>query len=137
MSDFWNTFATNFGGFDGITYAIMAIIVVGAAFMIALQVSAILSYGTLSRVDVLRSEMLAAVAPELGSPLYWPARAMLGDLTALACVFTIGVTLLAAAVITLSPRFEDHVMDAAGVSSRGTRRRPTSRCFSCSARPRC
>jgi len=33
MTDFWNTFAANFGGFDGITYAIMAIIVVGAAFM--------------------------------------------------------------------------------------------------------
>ena len=33
MSDFWNTLAANFGGFDGITYAIMAIIVVGAAFM--------------------------------------------------------------------------------------------------------
>jgi ABC-2 type transport system permease protein len=103
--------------------------VVGAAFMITLQVSAILSYGTLSRVDVLRSEMLASVAPELGSPLYWPARAMLGDLTALACVFTIGVTLLAAAVITLSPCFEDQVMDAAGVSNRGTRRRAWSTRF--------
>jgi hypothetical protein len=33
MTDVWNTLATNFGGFDGITYAIMAIIVVGAAFM--------------------------------------------------------------------------------------------------------
>lgn len=33
MSDFWNTLATNFGGFDGITYSIMAIIVVAAAFM--------------------------------------------------------------------------------------------------------
>ena len=33
MSDFWNTLATNFGGFDGISYVIMAIIVVGAAFM--------------------------------------------------------------------------------------------------------
>ncbi|HLY06289.1 MAG TPA: hypothetical protein VKR31_11135 [Rhizomicrobium sp.] len=33
MSDSWSTLAGNFGGFDGITYAIMAIIVVGAAFM--------------------------------------------------------------------------------------------------------
>lgn len=33
MSGLWNTLVTNFGGFDGITYAIMAIIVVGAAFM--------------------------------------------------------------------------------------------------------
>lgn len=33
MSDLSNTFVTSFGGFDGITYAMMAIIVVGAAFM--------------------------------------------------------------------------------------------------------
>ena len=33
MSDFWNTLATNFGGLDGISYAMLAIIVVGAAFM--------------------------------------------------------------------------------------------------------
>jgi len=33
MSAFWNTLITNFGSFDGITFAIMAIIVVGAAFM--------------------------------------------------------------------------------------------------------
>jgi len=33
MSDVWNTLATNFSSFDGMTYAIMAIVVVGAAFM--------------------------------------------------------------------------------------------------------
>jgi len=33
MADIWNTLTINFGSFDGITYAIMAIIVVGAAFM--------------------------------------------------------------------------------------------------------
>jgi len=33
MSDVLNTLGTDFGTFDGITYAIMAIIVVGAAFM--------------------------------------------------------------------------------------------------------
>jgi ABC-2 type transport system permease protein len=97
--------------------------VVGAAFVIGLQVSAILSYGTLSRIDILRSERLVALAPDLGSPLYWPARAMLGDLTALACVLAVGFTLLAAAVITCSPRFADHVIAAAGLSSTGTRQR--------------
>ena len=33
MTDFWNTLSTNFGGFDSITFATMAIIAVGAAFM--------------------------------------------------------------------------------------------------------
>jgi hypothetical protein len=33
MVDLWNTIASSFGAFDGITCAIMAIIIVGAAFM--------------------------------------------------------------------------------------------------------
>lgn len=33
MGDFWSTLAGNFGAFDGITFAIMAIIVLGAALM--------------------------------------------------------------------------------------------------------
>lgn len=33
MVDLWNTIVLSFSGFDGITYAAMAIIMVGAAFM--------------------------------------------------------------------------------------------------------
>jgi hypothetical protein len=33
MGELWNTFSANFGAFDGITYAMMVIIVVGAASM--------------------------------------------------------------------------------------------------------
>ena len=80
-----------------------------------------MSYGTLSRFDVLRSETFVALAPDTGSLLYWPARAMLGNLTALASILIVGLSLLAAAVITFSPRFEDHVIAAAGVSNSGTR----------------
>ena len=53
--------------------------VVGAGFVIALQVAAILSYGTLSRFAVLTSDAAAAFTPDLDSLLWWPARAALGD----------------------------------------------------------
>jgi len=33
MGDIWNTLAVNFGPFDGFSFAIMAIVLVGAAFM--------------------------------------------------------------------------------------------------------
>ena len=33
MGGLWSTLVTDFGGFDGISYAIMATVVVGAAFM--------------------------------------------------------------------------------------------------------
>src|SRR5881227_3919196 len=53
--------------------------IVGAGFVIALQIAAILSYGTLSRFAVLTSDAVAARAPDLDSLVWWPARAALGD----------------------------------------------------------
>ena len=41
--------------------------IIGAAFVIGLQVAAILSYGTLSRADVLQSQTLEALAPDVAS----------------------------------------------------------------------
>ena len=49
--------------------------VIGAGFVIALQVAAIMSYGTLSRFAVLTSDTAAAFAPGPDSMLWWPARA--------------------------------------------------------------
>src|SRR6185436_12207410 len=41
--------------------------VIGAAFVIGLQVGAILSYGSLSRIDILRSDDFVAHTPDIGS----------------------------------------------------------------------
>ena len=100
--------------------------IIGAAFVIGLQVAAILSYGTLSRSDVLQSKTLAALAPGLDSVLWWPARAVLGDLTALAGVVAASFILLAAVIALVAPRFGDYAMAASGavatpaVRARGT-----------------
>src|SRR5882724_6615741 len=51
--------------------------IIGAGFVIALQVAAILSYGTLSRFAVLTSDAAAAFAPDIDSIVWWPARAAL------------------------------------------------------------
>src|SRR6202045_734901 len=53
--------------------------VIGAAFVIGLQVAAILSYGTISRVSVLQSSAVLGHAPDLDSLVWWPARAAMGD----------------------------------------------------------
>jgi ABC-2 type transport system permease protein len=95
--------------------------VVGAAFVIGLQVGAILSYDTLSRLDFLQSDILVALAPGVGSIVYWPARAMLGDMAALAGVLSVGLALLIAAMIVFSPRFGDHAIAAASVAVGETR----------------
>src|SRR5437764_5273323 len=53
--------------------------IIGAGFVIALQVAAILSYGTLSRFAVLTSDAAARIAPDADSLVWWPAHAVLGD----------------------------------------------------------
>src|SRR6188508_2925074 len=70
--------------------------VIGAAFVIGLQVVAIMSYGSLSRFATLQSGWLVEHAPDVGSPLYLPARAVMGDVSALVVVMAAGLGLLAA-----------------------------------------
>ena len=62
---------------------------IAAVFIIGLQVAAILSHGTLSRMVFLESDTLVALVPEIDSLFWWPARAALGDLTALGVVLGI------------------------------------------------
>jgi ABC-2 type transport system permease protein len=93
--------------------------IVGATFVIGLQVAAILSYGTLSYFTFLKSDELVSYVPEVESLIWWPARAVLGDLTALAAVLGIGAVLLVAAIVTFSARFGEHAIAAAGISDAG------------------
>ena len=86
--------------------------VIGAGFVIALQVAAILSYGTLSRFAVLTSDAAADYAPDLSSMLWWPARAALGDGEVLLLLLAAGLILLGGVMAVFSPRFADTVVSA-------------------------
>jgi ABC-2 type transport system permease protein len=84
--------------------------IIGAGFVIALQIAAILSYGTLSRFAVLTSDAAAAFAPDIESIVWWPARAALGDGDALLLLLVGGLVLLGAMMAMFSPRFADTVV---------------------------
>ncbi len=101
----------------------VAAAVVGAAFVIGIQVAAIASYGTISRLDIMQSAGLIALAPELDSFLWWPARAMFGDVTALAAVLGTSLALLLATIAIFSIRFGDHAIAASSISTATRRRR--------------
>jgi len=98
--------------------------VIGAGFVIALQVAAIFSYGTLSRFAILTSDAAAAFAPGPDSPVWWPARAALGDGEVLSLLLAAAFVLLGTVMAIFTPRFAD---TAAGVAAtaitarRGTR----------------
>jgi ABC-2 type transport system permease protein len=84
--------------------------IIGAGFVIALQIAAIVSYGTLSRFAILTSDAAAAFAPDIESVVWWPARAALGDGEALLLVLAGGLVLLGAVMATFSTSFADTVV---------------------------
>lgn len=86
--------------------------VIGAAFIIALQVAGIMSYGTMSRFAVLTSDAAAAAAPAAASLAWWPARALLGDASALATLLAIACFSLGMAIALSSRGFAGLVAQA-------------------------
>jgi len=95
--------------------------VIGAIFVIGLQMAAIVSYGTISQITFLSSEAMIAIVPPSDSWIWWPARAILGDGTALAVVTGGAFVILVATILTFSARFGEHAVAAAGVASTGAR----------------
>ncbi len=91
--------------------------VIGAAFVIGLQVAAILSYGTISRAAVLQSRTVVAHAPGLGSLVWWPARAAFGDIGPLVGVLALSLALLGIAILLVAPRFGQYALVAAGAGN--------------------
>ena len=86
--------------------------IIGAGFVIALQVAAILSYGTLSRFTVLTSDAAAIYAPDFDSPLWWPARAAIGDGEMLSLILAGSLVLLGGVMAIFSPKFARTVVSA-------------------------
>jgi len=107
--------------------------IIGAGFVIALQVAAILSYGTLSRFTVLTSDAAAAYAPGPDSPLWWPARAAIGDGEVLALLVAFALVLLGGVMAIFSPKFADTVAHVSATSMT-TRRAPRASAFRAGSR---
>jgi ABC-2 type transport system permease protein len=107
--------------------------IIGAGFVIALQIAAILSYGTLSRFAVLTSDAAAAFAPDLDSAAWWPARAALGDGESLLLLLALGLTLLGAVMAIFSRQFTGTAVQVTANAAPAKRGSPT-RIFHSSSR---
>jgi len=68
-----------FGAYRTRVYAQVGAAIVGALFVIGLQVFGILALGSISRMAVLRPEILAAYAPDATAQIWLPARAFVGE----------------------------------------------------------
>ncbi len=100
--------------------------VIGGAFVIGIQIAAMFSVGSLSRVAFLRSAYVVAHAPGSDSFFWWPARAVLGDGLCLAGMLTTGIALFVAVTLRAAPHFADCAVAAGGVSRVGVAQRRTA-----------
>ena len=97
--------------------------VIGAAFVIGLQVAAIFSGGTLSRYTALQSRWMLGHVPDADSLFWFPARGVLGDGVALLAVIAAAAALLGGAIALFSRRFGEHALAAASVGAATVRQR--------------
>jgi len=109
--------------------------VIGAAFVIGLQVVAIMSAdatvtsAALSRYAVLGSDAVLALAADADSILWWPARAILGDVGALAAVLAISLAILIVAILLVARNFADHVIAATSFAQAAPQPTGSARAF--------
>jgi len=100
---------------------------IGAGFVIALQIVAVTSSGTLSRFAALSSGALASHLPEPASPLWWPARALTGDAAALLTLVALAVVALPAVMLTCAPHLARTAVCVAAVTAAAGPAPPTWR----------
>lgn len=110
--------------------------IVGAGFVIGIQAAAILSHEGFSRLAFFQSQALVAAAPELDSPLWLPARAILGEpLPAL--LFTGSATIiLVLAIAFIAPSYGRLATAAAGLNHIRSQRRPSRHAFTATSQRR-
>ncbi|MFZ1814612.1 MAG: permease [Rhizobiaceae bacterium] len=93
--------------------------VVGASFIIGIQLAAISSMGTLSRIAYLTSNAVREHLPESTSFVWYPARAVTGEMLPLALLLAATALLFFATISGLSASLAERVLAAAGVAITG------------------
>jgi ABC-2 type transport system permease protein len=107
----------------------VAAAIIGAAFVIGIQLAAMLSTGTLSRAAFLHSPVVVSHAPDIHSVFWWPARAALGDAICLLAVAAVCGTLFLIVAIVAAPRFAGCALAAGSIAHETAPSRQTNRPF--------
>lgn len=106
-----------------LTRAIAQVIaaIIGAAFVIGIQVAAILSIGSYARLSFLSAGPVMAWMPDTSSLVWWPARAAMGELGILLVIGAAGLIALALVIRLTASRFAANVIAAAGIGEGGAK----------------
>ncbi len=101
--------------------------IIGASILIGMQVVAIMSYNTLSRISLLRDSSIVDAAPSPDSIIWLPVQAAMGGGWQLAAVLLFAAAFLGLTIWQTSKDFGDWVVRATGIgvtAGRETTRRP-------------
>lgn len=90
--------------------------IVGATFIIGIQLAAISSLGSISRFEFLLSEQVTQSMPDPASLVWLPAKAVMGDPTALTITLGCAILFLLGSIYTFAGSFGERVVIAAGIS---------------------
>jgi ABC-2 type transport system permease protein len=108
--------------------------IIGAAFVIGLQLGAIFSFGTISQFTLMRSAEFLRLTPDVDSVVWWPARAILGEPLALAAALAASIASLGIAIAIFSRRFADDARAAADAQAPARRRQASANRFRATSR---
>ena len=98
---------------------------IGAGFAISMQIVAIVYFGNLSRLSVLTEPAVLKLLPDPASPVWIPARAFLGNVSAALAFTAFGAVLLAGCIRLFSPQFATLALSTAGIREKTGRNRKT------------
>lgn len=103
--------------------------VIGAAFLIGLQMVAIISYGSMSRFSLFNAEFLAANVPDADSLIWFLAYAATGAITPLTVILAAALIFFCTAAYIGAVQFRQIVVVALGVSEETHRESGNHRAF--------
>jgi ABC-2 type transport system permease protein len=90
--------------------------VVGASFLIGIQVAAILSANSLSRATILQDDAVLAALPDADSIVWLPVHAATGDPLALAVLLAVAVASLFCTIRVTAPGFAERIIAATSLA---------------------
>jgi ABC-2 type transport system permease protein len=96
--------------------------VVGAGFVIGIQFLALSSIGSLSRLEFFTSDAVISRVPDIGSLLWLPVYAAIGNWSNLLLVVGLATLMLAGAIRFCAPRFGTLAIATSGISEAHARR---------------
>jgi len=107
----------------------IAAAVIGAAFLIGLQIVAIISYGSMSRFSLFKAEFVAANSPAIDSAFWLPAHAVTGAGGPLLTLVATAILFFVGAAYTGAIQFRRIVVSALGASEQTQREKNRRHAF--------